>query len=117
MANKISESVIVMKKNFMTLHNQGFSIGEIAKKYNLTAPTIYRHLESIAVENGLEREDLLQVVKSPYSNKGLKREKEKVAFDKGELQKGIKESYNAIQGTIEIIDKILEEEKQYEYDI
>ena len=57
-----SERVVQMKANFMKLHQEGWSISEIADKYNLSKPTVYRHLESIASQNGVTREVLLQQV-------------------------------------------------------
>lgn len=114
---KISETASVMKKNFMTLHDQGFTIPEIAQKFNLSTPTVYRHLDEIARENGVAREDLLKVIKSPYSERGFREEAKRVRFDKQELQKGLVDADNAIQGTIDLIDIILQEDEQYEYDI
>lgn len=57
-----SERVVQMKANFMNLHQEGWSISEIADKYNLSKPTVYRHLETIASQNGVTRESLLQHV-------------------------------------------------------
>ena len=57
-----SERVVQMKINFMKLHQEGWTIPEIADKYNLSRPTVYRHLEAIASQNGVTREALLQQV-------------------------------------------------------
>ena len=57
-----SERVVQMKANFMNLHQEGWSIPEIADKYNLSKASVYRHLETIASQNGVTREALLQQV-------------------------------------------------------
>lgn len=57
-----SERVVQMKANFMKLHEEGWSISEVADKYGLSKPTVYRHLEAIASQNGVTREALLQQV-------------------------------------------------------
>lgn len=62
MATESSERVVQMKASFMELHEAGLTIQEIADKFNLSRATMYRHLESIALENGVTRESLLQQV-------------------------------------------------------
>lgn len=62
MATESSERVVQMKANFMELHEAGLTIQEIADKFHLSRATMYRHLEAIALENGVTRESLLQQV-------------------------------------------------------
>lgn len=65
-----SERVSLMKSNFMQLHSDGYSISEIADKFNLTSRRIYHLLQEIADENGVSRESLLQHVHKKHSAKG-----------------------------------------------
>lgn len=111
---KISETVNVMKQNFMALHNEGYSIPEIAQKFNLSKATVYRHLDEIARENKVTRDDLLQVIKPPYSERGFREEARRVRVDVKELRRGLEEAGNAIQGTIDLIDLIMKEEEEYD---
>ena len=59
---KSTERVIQMKQNFMRLHDEGKTIPEIAKIYNLNFSTVYKSLQEIADENGTTREELLSQV-------------------------------------------------------
>lgn len=84
---KESERTKLMKENFMSLHNRGLTISEIAQKYNLSDQTVYNSLQAIADANGVSRESLLQVIKTP-SDKAYAREVEKVKVDVGNLIHG-----------------------------
>ena len=44
---------------FMTYHNEGYSINEIADFFDLHFTTVYANLEEIAQKNGVSRESLL----------------------------------------------------------
>ncbi len=44
----------------MDLHEQGCSVAEIAKRFNLTTTTVYARLDEIAKQNGVTRESLLE---------------------------------------------------------
>lgn len=59
---RTSERVVQLKKNFIELHEQGFTIPEIADKFHLGKSTVYRLLGEIAQENGVSRDSLLQEV-------------------------------------------------------
>ena len=61
-----NERTLKMKQEFMSLHNEGLSIKEIAKVFNLNPTTIYTSLADIAKANGVTREDLLKQVHSPH---------------------------------------------------
>ena len=108
---KTSETVNVMKQNFMTLHNEGYSIAEIAERFELSPPTVYRHLDEIARENKVTRNDLLQIIKSPYSERGFREEVKRVKVDVEELNKGLAKAEESIQETIDMITMILEGEE------
>ena len=53
---KESERTKLMKENFMSLHNRGLMISEIAQKYNLSDQTVYNSLQAIADDYGVRRE-------------------------------------------------------------
>ncbi len=44
----------------MELHRKGLTIPQIAKKYNLSTPTVYANLQAIADQAGVSRESLLE---------------------------------------------------------
>ena len=67
MTKAASERVKRMKKNFIRLHNEGKTIAEIAKEFQITNWTIYKHLQEIADENGVSRESLLQVPQKEHT--------------------------------------------------
>lgn len=106
---KESERTKLMKENFMSLHNRGLMISEIAQKYNLSDQTVYNSLQAIADANGVSRESLLQVIKTP-SDKAYAREVEKVKVDVGNLIHGFEGAENQIKSLIKTIDKTLEED-------
>ena len=105
---KVSETVNVMKKNFMALHNAGYTIPEIADKYGLSRPTVYRHLDEIAQENNVTRSSLLQVVKCPYTERVIREEEQRTKLDMNQLRNGLNEAEKAIQKTIDLINLMLE---------
>ena len=107
-----SERMRLMKENFMELHQQGFTIPEIAAKFNLGKATVYHTLQEIADANGVSRESLLQVVRTP-TERAYKEEAKKVKVNVEELKNGFKEAGNLLDSLIGIIDETLREEKEY----
>lgn len=114
--SKESERVHAMKKNFMALHNQGYTIPEIAVKYNLSEPSVYGHLQEIALENSVTRESLLQRVITPRCTERIKAESLKVKVDIQQMQENFRVAIDATKKLIKQIDKILEESKNENYD-
>ena len=55
----INERTLRMKQEYISLHEQGLTPGEIAEKFDLDVSTVYRSLGEIASSNGMERADLL----------------------------------------------------------
>lgn len=111
---KESESVKVMKENFMELHGQGLSIPEIAEKFGISSSVIYKkHLQEIADANGVSRESLLKIVREP-TERMYKEEEKRVKVNIEELKRGFREAGEKIDFLIGIIDDILEEEKKYD---
>lgn len=109
---KESERMRLMKENFMELHQQGFSVSEIAERYNLSNKAAYNALQAIAEANGVSRESLLKVVRKLTTERAYKEEAKKVKVDVGELKKGFKEAGNLLDTMISIIDETLREEKE-----
>ena len=103
-----SERVHEMMKNFGDLHLQGFSISEIADKFNLTPQTVYLHLAEIAKNLEVSREDLLrQVHKTPAY---WERQSSKLIVDANEVTNNfisIQEAIGDIQSDIDILLQII----------
>ena len=59
---KTNERTLKMMENYIKLHNEGHSVKEIAKMFNLSPFTIYDRLGEIAEQNGVTRESLLERV-------------------------------------------------------
>lgn len=69
---KETERVRLMKENFIRLHQQGLSISQIAKMFNVSEPTVYSNLEKIARMHGISRESLLQEKRESKRVKDMK---------------------------------------------
>lgn len=107
-----SERVREMKKRFMELHNNGARIPEIAEMFQLSAWSIYHHLQAIADANGVTRDSLLQVVMP----KGIKKnkpkssdceEKQDVNELVSELKGGFDKAHEILDGLIEVVDSLI----------
>lgn len=61
-----SERTLRMKKEFITLHNQGWSLKRIAYHFDLDSSTVYRHLQDIADAAGVTRESLLDIPRAKH---------------------------------------------------
>lgn len=61
-----SERTLKMKEAFMTLHNQGLSIKQIAHQFDLDSSTVYSYLQEIADQAGVSRESLLQTPRAKH---------------------------------------------------
>ena len=101
---KESQRMKDMKKNFMSLHEQGKSIAEIAKIYSLSQFSVYTNLQKIADANNVPRESLLAVVHSPHSS--FTRQK-KEDFDYKKIQEYASSINNQIDSIIAAIDQAL----------
>jgi len=108
---KESERTRVMRENFMTYHEQGYTIKEIAEKSGLSDFTVYHNLQRIADEHGVSRDSLLKVVKGPRSERAFQEERQRVTVNVEELRAGFQEAGNLIDFLIETIDETLKEEK------
>lgn len=99
-----TQRVIALIDNFMDYHEQGFSIMEIAKIFNVDFSTVYNYLQEIADKNNVTRESLLEKPTSGYSSR-LSFHKERVELK--ELEDGFKELNEKLEQLISNIDKIL----------
>ena len=61
-----NERTLKMKREFISLHEKGLSVKDIAEKFNLNPVTVYKYLGEIARENGCTRESLLKQVHQPF---------------------------------------------------
>ena len=76
------------------------SIQDIAKKYGMTARNIYFHLQEIADENHVTRDELLFVPQKPHIIKSVSKKLSKDAMSHEELKKDF------TFGKIEIVSKL-----------
>lgn len=112
---KISERALQMMENFMTLHQEGYSIYEIAAMFNLSDFTVKYHLQEIADANGVSRESLLKVVKPRRNQARYYREEEKrVKTNWQELTDNFDSATASVEGIIDTINNILEDNKMEE---
>ena len=107
-----SERVHVMKEDFMKLHYQGYSIPEIAAKYNLASTTVYQHLGEIALANNVTRASLLQVLRTP-SERAYREERERVRTSINEFQGKYAQLKEGLQGMLDTLGNILKEDAYY----
>ena len=102
---KNSPGTQAMMENFMDLHQQNFSISEIAEKYGITPCTVYSHLQSIADMNNVSRDFLLN---RPYANVGPRSSQQPFAsFALYEARDSISSTINKLNGIITNIEAIL----------
>lgn len=104
MANKNSERTSLMKKEFIKLRASGMSIQDIAKKYGMTARNIYFHLQEIADENHVTRDELLFVPQKPHIIKSVSKKLSKDAMSHEELKKDFSDMLEKVDNIIEKID-------------
>ena len=117
MANKNSERTSLMKKEFIKLRASGMSIQDIAKKYGMTARNIYFHLQEIADENHVTRDELLFVPQKPHIIKSSNSKRlSKEAISPEELKKDFSEILEKVDNIIEKIDTTIAANTEEIYD-
>lgn len=109
--SKRSEKVSRMIDNFMELHNEGYTIPEIAKKFNLSETCVRNHLQEIADNNGVSRESLLQIVHSQHFMSKVRNSTQLEKEDPKELRKAFESAMNEVTALIRIVDNRLEGER------
>ena len=95
-----------MKENFMTCHQDGLDIPQIAEKFEVNVTTIYKLLQEIADANGVERKELLKRVHRPHVCI-VTRKHEHTDFD--EVQNLIETLENKISVLLEKIRRVEED--------
>ena len=110
MSAHLSERVKIMKEGFMTLHNNGKTINEIAEHFKVSTWSVYNNLQDIADANGVTRDSLLtRVNKSHDVTKRTLRPQEKITPI--ELNESFFKMLHEVDQLIENIDEILEDEE------
>lgn len=106
---KRTENVSKMLENFMELHNEGYTIPEIAQKYNVEKSTVYHLLQQIADANGVTRESLLQIVHSNHVMTKARISKA-TQVNPEELKAAFERANKEVKNLTRIVDQILEGE-------
>lgn len=114
---KPTERVVRMKQNFMRLHDEGKTIPEIAKIYQLDLSTVYKYLQEIADENGTTREELLSkvYVRTSSSSKDYSKPKTPNTIDFNKLSESfdsVLAELNNLITDIDCISKTIAEDKE-----
>lgn len=107
MAKEICERTRQMLDQFMSLHNEGLTIPQIAEHFGISADTVYRNLQDIADANGVSRESLLEQPKTPSLTTRLKKERKCFDTDFDSIIQNICEAEEALQESVREIDNIL----------
>ncbi len=106
-----SERTKVMMENFMTDHNSGLTIPEIAEKYGLSTKTVYRQLDEIAALAGVSRDDLLQVVHIRASEAVWQKRHAEARKSLSDIKEGIIQTKRHTEDLLKVLDLILEEDQ------
>lgn len=112
-----SERVRRMKQDFISLHEQGYSIPEIAKIHKLAWGTVYRHLQEIADENGVAREELLKVIRVRKNERCFVGNESHAHVNIEALEKGFNDAVQEVDGVISMIENILKTAKEADINV
>lgn len=110
MAVSQSERTKKLIGGFMDLHNDGKTIKEIANHYNLSVWTVYNNLQTIADNNGVARDTLLEKVHKHHELKHSTNPKHE-PIDIEKLHQNFSDIHDNVSNIIESIEKVLKEEK------
>lgn len=107
-----------MMEDFISRHNKGYSIKEIAEIYKLSPSVVYKNLGAIAEKAGVSRKDLLEKpIIADHSGRNFTPVKpiNREDFDKSftSLMEGVEGLQSAIKKEIEnmqILNNLMEEE-------
>lgn len=107
MGPKQSARVEKMMENFLSLHNEGKEISEIAEMFQLSSSTIYLKLQEIADKEGTTREELLS---RPHKKHVVTKQRKVVkSIDICELKKGFEDLQKDIDKILVNIDEAVAE--------
>lgn len=109
MAKKETKKTIKMKEDFMKLRNSGKTINEIAKICGVTSQCIYNHLQEIADENNVSRDELLSREHKQHSSKD-EHQQEKSSISVEELKKTFSDMQKNVDDIIVTIENALKME-------
>lgn len=99
----------LVNHDFMQLHNEGYSIPEIARITSLSSVTVYNHLQAIADKYGTTRDELLKVHRKE-SVKAIERATARVKADAEKMMETYETAINATNELIELIDECINDE-------
>ncbi|MBR3132205.1 hypothetical protein IKG33_02245 [Candidatus Saccharibacteria bacterium] len=107
-----------MMESFISLHNKGYDIIDIAKMFDLSYSTVYKRLGEIAKKAGVAREELLKKpIEADHSGRNFTPVKpvDRAKFNESfaTLMAGVDALQSEIAKTIEdieITNQVLEEE-------
>ena len=103
-----TERVKFYKENFMTLHDQGYLIPEIAEKSGITPRYGYMLLQEIADEHGVKREELLKIPNRKHQSSVSFTKASIQVVNSEELRKEFEETIINIDSILGNIEKMME---------
>lgn len=112
MATKTSERIIQMKQQFMTFHNKGWTITEIAEHFHVTTRSIYYNLQEIADSNHVSRQSLLATPHKKHETRIPKALKLREEVDPKKLTENFENMIENAKSVVSKIDIILASEQE-----
>ena len=109
--NKTSERVNRLIEEYMPKREKGMSNEEIAADYGLSVQTFYNHLQKIADENGVTREELLYRPNKSHVQSKPKAVWKKETVDPQELKNDFDRLLQQVSEIIQKVDQIEEQEE------
>lgn len=111
------ERTLQMMENFISLHNEGYSIKEIAEKHKLSPSVVYKNLDKIAEKAGVPREELLEkVIIADHSGRNIEHLKpiDRTQFNKNyqDAAASVSSLKQELSQAIDKIDEFMKEEEK-----
>lgn len=111
MKTRYDERTLRMMEDFMSLHEQGLTIAEIAEKCRVSVWTVYERLGEIAKKNHVSRDSLLQVIHSTGWNGRTGGNDDLITIDVDAFEKKVNAAVKDIDEIINDINRTMEEEQ------
>ena len=105
------ERTKAMIESFVPLRDEGKSIAEIAKMFEISSRTVYNYLGVISKNSGRSRESLLHIPHKEHEMTVAKEYKATDELNVEELRRNFSNAVNEIDNVIKGIDKALEEDE------
>ena len=105
---KLSERVKEMMKNYISLHEKGLSVSEIAERFGISEKTVYMRLGEIAEQNGLSREELLVRPRFKESERKRLREDKRIRAKFDQVSSELNEAITSMNKIVAEIDYIID---------